>query len=70
MRKSYPHVICKIPQTRYHDFMTKKKKREKGVNISVSPRAHAKMSKEIIGTKPKLDLRGKVNILNGLSAEE
>lgn len=47
----------------------KKRKREKGINIAVSPQAHRKMARDIISSKPKVDLRGKINQLNGLAPE-
>lgn len=71
MHIGYPQNICKTAQIRYHDVMTtKKKKRVKGVNIAVSPKAHRKMSRRVLISNPKRDLRGEINVLNGLPAEE
>lgn len=46
------------------------KKREKGVNVTVSPKAHSKMSKEALAAKPRRNLREHINIINNLPKEE
>lgn len=47
-----------------------KKKKPRGINIEVSPKAHAKMSKEAQKAKPKKSLRQIVNIKNNLFEDE
>ena len=44
----------------------KTKPKEKGVQVSVSPKAHAKMRDEGYKAKPKRNLREQINHLNGL----
>lgn len=54
----------------YHDIMTKKNKRPKGINVTVSPKAHKVMSKKALDSKPRRNLREHINIINNLPAEE
>lgn len=48
----------------------KKKKRQKGVNITVSPKAYEKISTEALLAKPRRNLREQVNIMSNLPKEE
>lgn len=47
-----------------------KKKKEKGVNVCVSPEAYELMSQKAFASKPRLNLRQHVNIINGLPKEK
>lgn len=47
-----------------------KKKKPRGINVEVSPKAHAAMTKESLKAKPKKTLRAIVNIKNNLSEDE
>lgn len=47
-----------------------KKKRDKGVNITVSQKAHKKMSKDALEAEPRRNLREQVNVINNLPKEE
>lgn len=49
--------------------MMKRKKKEKGVNVTVSPKAHRKMWNEALKSKPPRDLREHVNVINNLPIE-
>lgn len=42
----------------------------KGVQVSVSPKAHEKMLKEAFNAKPRLTLREFINIKNNIPKEE
>lgn len=44
----------------------KKPKREKGINVLVSLKAHAKMQSDGNKAKPRRNLREQVNFINGL----
>lgn len=50
--------------------MKKKPKGGKGVNISVSPKAHQKMRQEAIAKQPVKTMRQIVNIKNNLPENE
>lgn len=54
----------------YHEVMKRKKKWTKGVNVTVSPKAHEVMLKEGAATKPRKTLRGLINIKNNLPENE
>ena len=51
----------------YHEVMIKNKKK-KGINVTVSPKAHEVMSKESFHAKPRRTLREHINIINKLPA--
>lgn len=53
----------------YHEVM-KKKKWTRGINVTVSPKAHDVMLKEANGSKPRKTLRGIINIKNNLPENE
>lgn len=46
--------------------MIKKKPKERGIPISVSPKAHAKMRQEGYKANPRRNLREQINHLNNL----
>ena len=46
-----------------------KKKREPGVNITVSRQAHLAMAKKALKAKPRMTLREIINEFNGLPKE-
>lgn len=50
--------------------MKVKKKKEPGVNVTVSKEAHEAMWREAIKAKPRRTLREQVNIMNNLPAEK
>lgn len=55
----------------YHEVMkAKKKKWQKGVNVTVSPKAHEVMLTEANASKPRKTLRGVINIKNNLPENE
>lgn len=55
----------------YHEVMkVKKKKWQKGVNVTVSPKAHDVMLTEANASKPRKTLRGVINIKNNLPENE
>lgn len=50
--------------------MKKQKRKPRGINITVSPKAHRVMSKEVYGSRPKKSFRQIINVLNHLPANE
>lgn len=48
----------------------KKKKIKKGVNVTVSPKAYKKISREAKNALPMRNLRQQVNFINNISLEE
>lgn len=50
--------------------MNKKKNKTKGVQVSISPKAHEILSRTAFNSKPRSTLREQINILLGLSKEE
>lgn len=50
--------------------LTGKKKKERGVNVEVSKKAHKIMSKEANRSNPRKTLRAIVNIKNNISEHE
>jgi hypothetical protein len=50
--------------------MNKEKKKVKGVQVSISPKAHEILSRSAFNSKPRSTLREQVNILLDLSKDE